>query len=357
MIHRYLLIFFICLKTYGVVAQEKNKFSDAYLKSTFIMPRLYIENDFLNLVSANKDHNYTGGARFEINVSSASINNNPVLNPMKGPGNYLTLSIGGAAFTPRNLRKAEVDSSDRPYAYYRYYGLGATSYSAKGRFKLSYEIQLGVYGKEAAKKIQTYIHRNCIGGCRAIPQGWHHQIANGGAFAFNINLRHEWVLNKKHIDNKNDWLRVSNKSEVVIGQNLINAATGVKLSFFNINQSPFDIGEPTSGAGGVNLHDNIDKSIRKKKWFGFYAFVTPRVRVIAHNASLTGQLLSKPSDYTIPYSSLKNIVAEYDAGLNLKVGPVQAGYILSGRSKEFTYQSKTFHHWGGIYISGLIIIK
>jgi hypothetical protein len=101
------------------------------------------------------------------------------------------------------------------------------------------------------------------------------------------------------------------------------------------------------------LSDSLNNpgSGMRKKNFNLNFYITPRVKVVAHNTTLTGNLLAKTSEYSLNQKDVTPVLFEYDMGFNLRWSFVNFGANLSGRSKEFTFQEKTFQHWGGVYVA------
>jgi len=113
-----------------------------YHENDFIVPR-FINKGLIN----NPDDNYTGGSKVEIITNL--INNTkiallkPLLNPLKGDINSLSIVFGYTTFTPQDLKDSLIIYYDRPYASYRFWGLGVSSVDRDTSWKLYYELQLG----------------------------------------------------------------------------------------------------------------------------------------------------------------------------------------------------------------------
>jgi hypothetical protein len=214
-------------------------------------------------------------------------------------------------------------------------------------------------GSQVGKNFQTTIHKNrWFGNTRPVPQGWQYQVANGGALTFNFRWFSETnIFSTKQINNFS-WVQTSWIHEVNFGQYLVNYAQAVRFNLLNINRV---FGRSFSGIQNSGLPTLINNNLpgavnkrvtkSKKSSFAFNLFLTPRVRLVAHNATLTGNLLTKTSEYSLSQKDIIPVLFEYDMGLNVRWHFVNLGVNLNGRSKEFKFEDKSFHHWGGIYLA------
>jgi hypothetical protein len=324
--------------------------------------RIYHENDFVVPFVTNTDDNYTGGLKVEFITNAIPQKPAIIFNPLKGKINSLSFLFGLTAFTPQDLADPNIIYTDRPYASFRYWGIGVSSINKDTTWKLSYELQFGAMGRPLAGKGQSYIHRNHLfGSQRADPMGWKYQIGYDGTFAFNSYWKLERKIWESKLKGKKENFRLiqlTGRGEMNLGQYMINAAVEPRVSLFNWNHN---FGEYEDEPGlpavfGPTALTSIDR-MKKRNKAGFYIYAGMRPRIVVHNTTLTGKLLGKSSVHTIPSSSLKNVIFEYDCGLAFRWRFFRLGYNLIGRSKEFSFQNKDFHNWGGLYIGSIIRFK
>lgn len=329
---------------------------ECYEKENYVMLRVNHENDFLpeflnKSAFPNRDDNYTGAMKIEFmtNLFRNSLGKRAIFNPLGGENVSHFLTFGVAAFTPQHLEKTQVITDDRPYASYRYWGFGTQSINRKGNLKLLYELDLGSMGRPIAGDAQTYIHEhNMFGSTRPIPQGWGYEIAEGGKFAFNITGKLDYLLYPREpfkLKNKRfNWLFIVPRFETNLGNYMINAAVAPRIYLFNLNYNFADLlGEPSQAA------DSTQKIFNKS--YGFYFYATPRLRYVAHNATLTGKWVDRNPYTRVEQSEINKLLTEYDFGVQVRLAWLHLGYEVNKRSKEFSYAVKDRHYWGKVYLS------
>jgi hypothetical protein len=323
---------------------DKEKFN-----SHFKGFRVYHENDILNPVfSRNKDDNYTGGNKLEFitNIFSSAFQYR-ILNPLKWKPLHQFISINFTAFTPYLLADSNIVLTERPYASYQHIGFGASFWRENKKHKYSYEILLGEFGRAFTGKVQKYGHRglkNLVNSKRAEPQGWHNQIAAGGAVAANIKVNYQYLFGPNEIGaNKYNPFGAVLKIESNYGQYATNASLALRVIYSCQSMFPLVEGEP-------EISVPVYGDGKKSRW---YYYITPKVRLVEHNATLTGQRLNKKSIHSIDPDDVNIVQAEYDIGAQYRCGVFSLGIALMGRSREYKKQEKLFHHWGAFQV-GLV---
>ena len=88
-----------------------------------------------------------------------------------------SLQVGIAAFAPQDLKRSDVILDDRPYASLVYLANSRQSLEDSGRTAIQSTLTVGILGTHIAKTLQKEIHKLTQSDA---PQGWKHQIANGG---------------------------------------------------------------------------------------------------------------------------------------------------------------------------------
>jgi hypothetical protein len=319
--------------------------------------RIYSENDFFAPFVSNTDDNYTGGLRAEIITNIIKAKPAIIFNPLKGKIHSLSFLFGFTSFTPRDLADPNIIYTDRPYASFRFWGIGISSINLDTTWKLSYELQLGAIGRPGVGNSQSYIHRHHIFGTqRDVPMGWKYQIGYNGIFAFNLYTKLEkriWSSGWKGRKKNFRVIQITGRGEMNLGQYLINAAVEPRISLFNWNHNFGEFEDEPGLPVKADPPSPPTTSVKRKNKAGFYIFGSIRPRFVLHNTTLTGKLLGRSSVYTIAPSELKHLLFEYDCGLAFRWCFLRLGYNVFGRSKEFSFQNKNFHTWGGFYIGGI----
>jgi len=364
---RFIITSFFCFYIFYVKGQDSTRANDfsripnypSENKKRYLGFRIYHENDFIipAFISRNffknTDDNYTGGLKIEIITNIPDAKNSFVLNPLRGNINSVSFVFGVTAFTPQDLANTAIVFNDRPYASFRFWGLGVSSVSPDTSWNLSYELQFGAMGKPLAGDAQSYLHRkNFLGSKRPDPKGWDYQIGYDGAFAFNLHGKLERKIWSSKLQGRKQnfrWVQVSTRGELNVGQYMTNISVEPRISLLNWNHNP----EESEDEPGLPSIARPLVSGKTKNTAGFYLFFGLRPRFVLHNTTLTGRLLSKSSVHTIAPSELKRALFEYDFGFAFRWYFLRLGYNLFGRSKEFSFQNKNFHNWGGFYVGGI----
>jgi hypothetical protein len=292
----------------------------------------------------------------------------PFLRKEKIAQQYHSIGVAHTVFTPQELERSDIIVNDRPYASFQFISYGIMTLLDDINSIVNLELNVGAMGKNFSRDFQTKIHREgWFGSTRPVPNGWHHQIANGGAFGINLHTGYQRYL-YEYYKGKSKWgdneydvtkrfipLYAAAVSELNVGNVLTNAAVGLQLGLLNYN-SIFGTHNPMDLIA-------VDGGQEEKSWrFNTSITLTPRLRYAFHNAYLTGELLATESVTAVPQDKLCHVLFEYDAvaafGARFKNKvEVRASYGMSGRSKEFSYQNKDFHHWGQVSLGLNYILK
>jgi hypothetical protein len=337
----------MCVPAFSQVTPDKE--TDTMYRPFYGL-RIFTENDFFSPLASNKDDNYTGGLKGDFITNQLQfLRFGNLFTKKKWNIVIQNISYGFTVFTPQDLANDKIVKTDRPYASYEFVSAGSSFFKRSTKKNIvGYEIFLGQIGSQTGKNFQTHIHENhWFGTTRPVPQGWRYQIANGGAIALHIK-----VFSEKNVFETNNlqnfrWLQCSWMNEINAGQYLINYAQSFRFNLFNVNRV---FGESFSGIQYSGL-PTVAPGGGKQKHFSFNFYIAPRVRLVAHNATLTGNLLSRGSDYSIPQKDLIPAILEYDMGLNIRWCFATVGASLNGRSREFTFQEEPAHNWGGVYVT------
>ena len=148
---------------------------------------LQMDNDLLT--PKNHDRDYTGGIalsfagkrvqQWPISLDSTlkKFNRWLAVTDVDGRPTLHSLQVGIAAFAPQDLKRSDIILDDRPYASLVYLANSRQSLEDSGRTAIQSTLTVGILGTHIAKTLQKEIHKLTQSDA---PQGWKHQIANGG---------------------------------------------------------------------------------------------------------------------------------------------------------------------------------
>lgn len=212
-------------------------------------------NDFLSVFKKyNDDRDMTGSFRLEIPtdqfkmriLDGYAINKFSLNLNTRNFYSYQSVFIGGEGYTPylrdTSIFKTSlsVDSLDRPYASFQYFGRAKYRVSRHGRFRMFNQIKLGTIGARRPYLIQAFIHRDVTMGSFS-PNGWDAQIAAGGRLGFSFEYYPEFMITSVR---KLKLINVSAFGELKYGSDMTAAGVGLKISNKNFlktggNNFPF----------------------------------------------------------------------------------------------------------------------
>ncbi len=223
------------------------------------------------------------------------------------------------AFTPLDLRRANPDPADRPYAGWLFGSVGAVARNKATLDQLN--LSLGVVGPASqAEGAQRLIHD--IQGIRG-PQGWGRQLGN----EFTIQTVYQRSVRIGRIESVAGYgFDVLPHYGAALGNVYRYANTGATLRFGK--NLPDDFG-PLRIQPGVPGSD-YTKSDGK---FGWYVFAGADGRAVGHNLFLDGNSFRDG-----PSVERHVWVADIQAGLMIDWDPIRIGYTHIWRSREFRGQ-------------------
>lgn len=322
------------------------------------------ENDLFGFIN-NNDENYTGG--FSLELQFPEIDFIQPFFKLYNSKNIQRISLAGAGYTPQNLETNKPVIGDRPYASFAYLGYGLISINKYGTV-LSSELNIGFMGLSGPGKVQSWIHDSKFFKLitdRPVPEGWHNQIANGGALMINYNFKYSTKFNNhlsdieinENINKKIKYFDTALQLGLDLGNYMTNLNLGLYIDVFNLNNNTSleydssstiqkNIIKEKSKFKSVVLNPTRDNS----KKFKMNLFFKPNIRFAIHNSTLEGLLFNDNSIYKIPSEEVKRILFEFSTGVNLNFKKRWLlRYSMSARSREFK-GGKSMHYWGGVTI-------
>lgn len=304
---------------------------------------LYIDQDML-LPLTNEDRDYTMGMAFEFFWGKEE-GLYPLDNLVHSASKWLGMNnsnndivysfmLGAVVYTPDDLSDSQAIFNDRPYSSLIY--LSNKRVRADNRQALAAEISIGILGTNVAEVVQTQLHtiyRGVSGNNEPVdPQGWAHQVSDGGELT--MRLRLSGSLLQPHFS-RDGVYDVTTSYGLSLGyQTNLNVSVAVragniKSKFWSL---PFD---------PVN-RGNFLPSEAKEEWYFWSAF---RTHLIAYDALLQGQF--RDSDVQFSSGQIESVV--YDGAFGLTMGLEKSQFTISvnAKSADLKFMSRR-QVWGGL---------
>lgn len=280
----------------------------------------------------NEDRNYTQGTAFV--YSHPNLINFPLFYPhlwlfhkmKKNSTRYgSSISLGGTAFTPRELDSIKPIVGDRPFSFLLY--LSATTTFKFRKFSVpryhSFTVNYGIFGTNVGYAFQSYAHKQLITGRSKDPKGWNTQISKGGAPALLIdyNRFRPLLQYSKSEESELAWFDLGWNVGGSIGYyNRANAGIFSRIGWLRKeNQARWNGVWSVLGSASQELDvDEESEEDRKKpvKFCEFFLYTKFTTTAMIRNAMLQGQWIKK-SEYTMPSSWTKKLLLECELGLVL----------------------------------------
>ncbi|MBN1596675.1 MAG: DUF2219 family protein [Bacteroidales bacterium] len=359
----------------------------------------------------NFDRNYTQGTGFyytkpELGKSFLFLPMNffEWLNNLNGKNKYLinypaTIAIGVTAFTPGVIDSPTPVVGDRPFAGLMYLSTIKNKYNYKSKALIQTSFNYGILGSNITNTFQSFAHEHIIPG-RPTEISWHHQISEGGSFAFMFSHKaSRSILNfPNNDDSGRKWFDASIGYQVDIGWYTgISALSKIKVGFmtpYSLNSTAMDVSLDVGNKlyqkaliksdsletklDSIVLDKRTNDKILKKKsrnddkiqhfenyrefktWDAF-AFFSMTPRVTPYNSLILGQPHVE-SIYTLGYEDYNPYIFDFEYGVvlsrlkvkeNIPLPVSRFDIILSinHRSPEIrNNEYKRWHHWGRISI-------
>jgi hypothetical protein len=283
-----------------------------------------IENDLFG----GTDRNYTNGVKFAY-VAPWKRNDRlrAKLIDMFWPGEpdlilRSTYGVGHSMFTPDDITLTTPIAGQRPYAGWLYGFYGFIAEKPDSRVVTNIEIELGIVGQNAgAKWVQVHFHQLIDG---QEPRGWDNQLKDEPGISVSveraIRLAAPPAENGIGIDLAPDF-------GVVVGNVRTEAFTGATLRIgtdLERTALPLRVRPSLAGSGSFD-------TTRGWSWSAFFGVYG---RAVARNIFLDGNTFK--DSLSVPK---KVFVADAQAGVALRLGPIQLSYTYVLRGEEYKGQN------------------
>lgn len=231
-----------------------------------------------------------------------------------------SVGIGQTMYTPRDLRRADTNPNDRPYAGWTYLTANLRSLREHHRFGL--DLQAGIIGPAAgARATQSMAHWWWAAGTE-LPQGWDNQLRN--QFGANVGLRYAYQL--RHDMKHRVAIEATPQARFQAGTVMTEARSGGKIRVgwntppdFLMDRIPVGISEADTSAG------------RPRIWFAVTGEL--EARAVVHNALITGGYAD--GDTWRESLELNRYGRDLVWGVALGLGPISISQQWVRRSAEF----------------------
>lgn len=321
---------------------------------------LFVENDVLPHLGDNNDQNYTGGFGFLLEgrfISALKLSapveflDRLVLSRLMPDGASTPYSflLYGTGFTPDDLKNPDVIPDDRPYG--SIVGISVrkqTVEAAEQNSAWSTELAVGVLGLGAAEEIQSRLHAYLRKKDNSLtpynPEGWSHQISDGGELTGLYRVSYDRLLRGHGSDVVHKTWQIVGGAEAMAGY-YTNVAMGVSGRLGNFHSHFWEF---RPGAMSIAAEAATKTEIPRTELFLFGGV---RGRLVGYNALLQGQF--KDSDHTV---TPERLIYETDLGIAalLRFGKVNLQGVWNmgaGRSPEFKSPLARRHTWGSLMFS------
>ncbi len=314
---------------------------------------IYLDQDLFLPKHIKSDQDYTMG--FEVSASGKWIYKMPVycqlakglhgLNSLFGDYddiNYIEYyhagGIGDTAFTPRDIGNSDPIEDDRPYANLIYLSVGehaVKDIDSKYETALTTKFIIGALGLNIGRSVQTWIHEK---GDSPIPNGWGHQISDGGELTA--------LYYRRHMRNYGTVRDIGwDEPEFVTYWDYslgyyVEATAGARVRLGTVNTRFFEhVSDPIMTGNHTNPKEK-----------DFYLFLDVSTKLNLYNAMLQGQ--KRESEVTYSYDDIRHVFGQVSAGVVWGFGNHSLSYVYHYRGSELKNgEGDRAHHFGGLYYS------
>ncbi|MCR9259656.1 MAG: lipid A deacylase LpxR family protein [Pseudomonadaceae bacterium] len=267
------------------------------------------DNDILT--GSDNDRDYTGGIRATFERSRSK-----------------TWQGGLLFYTPDDLSRSDVDTSDRPYANLLFIARSKAHVSERAITRQT--ISSGIIGSRLGSSVYRAIHD--VTGSQE-PNGSDKQLSDGGEPTFRLG----WTRYTLLTDTSTQFANISLIAETAAS---VGYATDVSVGIaLQLSKKPRWWGE-----GRDEFLPHLDEPQRRGQNGVFGGF---RIRAVGYNALLQGQF--RESAHTIDAGRLKRLVGEVWLGLATSLRGLNFRYSIRAQSAEF--EGGRHQVWGSLTIS------
>lgn len=267
--------------------------------------------------------------------------------PRDSDDQYATLAgLSHSIYTPQDIKRADVQRFDRPWAAWLSMGLGLAR--RRGDTHEMLNLRAGPIGPAAlGQELQSWIHKHISNSPR--PAGWEHQLR--GRLGVQIGyVREQRLWAGSH-------MALNGNLGGVLGNTRTLATAGLGLHL-----SPGGLADRRLQVGTMDEGDFMQPDLRSHsvgegfmgRLKGTVLFVQLQGNAVAHNVFVTGSTFDERPDLR-----LRRQVYTFSWGITVPLdqqGHYQLGYVYKRRSPEFEARGldrrDAFQSWGALVLSG-----
>lgn len=321
----------------------------------------YVEEDLFLVTGNNQDRHYTGGVGIQLSGRIAAPFTRPlsVLDALSGmrlrhrsgidAGSSIT--VFGTGFTPDSLNTPDPLPQDRPYASLVGLSARTTSLDMRRTSAWTSELTVALLGTHVVHNAQAAVHRltrKWNGKATPYdPEGWSNQISEGGELTAMYAVQYERLLSQEPTGAPHRYDASAGLSAAVgyytnVGGHVTTRLGIIRTPFYQFRSNP--MGQANQAGLGWLERKPID----------LFVFGTLRPRFVLYNALLQGQF--RDSRVTVPSSSVRNVVTEFETGVSAGVmtpgfGAKLTWVVLAGRTPEFAGPNERTHTWSSVFLT------
>ncbi len=298
---------------------------------------IQVEND---LFGDGRDQYYTNGLQVTFSAGDTLVpdwyidllGRIPGIDPATDDIRYVA-ALGQQMFTPEDTQRIDPDPTDRPYAGWLFASFGAVVEKPETGLLQNLSLDLGLVGPwSGAGYVQRRWHSLLNVG---LPRGWGKQLHTepGLLLTYEARLRHKLFDRNDRIE-----VDVMPSAGMALGNILVQGTLG----------------------GAIRLGDNLDLTygppfirpslpaaamVRRQHAFGWNVFLGVQGRLVGRNIFLDGNTYGASRSV-----DKKNLVADFQGGIELILGRARVTFTQILRTREFDGQKRR-SQFGSISVS------
>ncbi|MBB3060090.1 lipid A deacylase LpxR family protein [Microbulbifer rhizosphaerae] len=313
----------------------------------------YFDNDLL-IPGASRDQDYTAGVGVTFSGRKAA-EGWWSLDPLLGAADSLlpletddfyrlhAMQFGVLMFSPTDIASSEAIYDDRPFANLAY--LSNSRLYVRDADEPVYQtaFTLGVMGSQLGATLQDRVHR-VVGS--DLPNGWDHQVSDGGELTFQYTAGRQALLASNFQSERTEY-EIKYTSSASIGY--ISETSLSLTGRWGLINTPWWSFTPENGDYSSRPAPVIGESVRRGVG-ELYLWGGVKVRARAYNAFLQGQF--RESDVTFSSGELNHLLGEAWLGVTAQLQRYRLSYVLRYQNREIKSGAGARSPlWAGIIIS------
>lgn len=309
---------------------------------------LGFDNDILAL--GGRDQDYTYGFNFTYSGHKAKDAWLSLDRPLAAIDNFLgfddlssnnienhSIEVGLFGFTPEDIKVAEANPNDRPYASLIYWSNSREQVDLANQVAWKSTLTVGALGLNLVGEFQNTVHEK-VNGNEAM--GWDNQISEGGELTARYSIARQQYLGTLFGNTE-----VKSTLQASVGY-LTEASWSLSIRDGKYHTPWSSFNPELASYGEKSTYTTSSRPIREHY---FWAGIAVKAR--AYNAFLQGQF--RDSAVTYDHSELNPIVMEAWIGYTLAFADgYRLSYVLRGHSSEIKEGAGDRNlMWGGIILA------